>query len=40
MTQNWGGLNAMSFISYLPVLLLFFFLSKYFIAGLTTGSSR
>jgi ABC-type glycerol-3-phosphate transport system permease component len=40
MTQNWGGLNAMSFISYLPVLLLFFFLSKYLIAGLTTGSSR
>lgn len=40
LTQNWGGLNAMSFISYLPVLLVFSFLSKYFIAGLTTGSSR
>ena len=30
----------MSVVSYLPVLLLLSFLSKYFIADLTTGSSR
>lgn len=40
MDQDWGGLNAMSFISYLPVLLMFAFLSKYFIAGLLRGSSK
>lgn len=40
MDQDWGGLNAMSFLSYLPVLLMFAFLSKYFIAGLLRGSSK
>ena len=38
--QDWGGTNAASFISYLPILLLYAFLSKYFIAGLLKGSSK
>jgi len=38
--QDWGGTNAASFISYLPILLLYAFLSKYFIAGLLRGSSK
>lgn len=38
--QDWGGTNAASFISYLPILLLYGFLSKYFIAGLLKGSSK
>ena len=38
--QDWGGTNAASFISYLPILMLYAFLSKYFIAGLLRGSSK
>jgi ABC-type glycerol-3-phosphate transport system permease component len=38
--QDWGGTNAASFISYLPILLLYALLSKYFIAGLLRGSSK
>lgn len=37
---NWGILNAGALVSALPVLILFVFLGRSFISGLTAGSSK
>jgi multiple sugar transport system permease protein len=37
---QWNQMLAMSVIGSLPVLLLFLFFQKYFIAGMTAGSVK
>ncbi|TCN21160.1 carbohydrate ABC transporter permease [Mesobacillus foraminis] len=37
---NWGLLSSGSIISFIPIILLFFFLQRYFISGLTSGSVK
>lgn len=38
MGVDWGSLTAASFLSMIPVLIVFFALQKYFLQGLTAGS--
>ncbi|GIN59703.1 ABC transporter permease [Lederbergia ruris] len=37
---DWGLLSAGSIISFIPIILLFLFLQKYFISGLTSGAVK
>jgi multiple sugar transport system permease protein len=37
---NWGLLTAGAFISFVPMILLYAFLQRYFISGLTSGSVK
>jgi len=39
-TTDWGGLMATSVLAVLPVTIIFLFLQKYFIAGLTDGGVK
>lgn len=39
-TTDWGGLMATSVLAVLPVTIIFLFLQKYFIAGLTQGGVK
>lgn len=37
---NWGLLSSGSIISFIPIIILFAFLQRYFISGLTSGSVK
>jgi multiple sugar transport system permease protein len=39
-TVDWGGLMAASVLMTLPVVILFFFLQRHFISGLTAGATK
>lgn len=39
-TQDWGILMAANFASFFPILILFLFLQRYFMAGLTSGAVK
>ena len=39
-TYDWSQMMAMSFLGSLPVLILFIFFQKYFIAGMSSGAVK
>ena len=39
-TYDWSQMMAMSVIGSIPVLILFLFFQKYFIAGMTSGAVK
>jgi ABC-type glycerol-3-phosphate transport system permease component len=38
--SDWGIINAGTLISIIPTILLFLFLQKYYLQGLTTGAIK
>ena len=39
-TQDWGVINAGVVISMIPVIIMFVFLQKHYVAGMTSGSVK